>query len=78
MLHWPFGVAWAGTGVAMVGAGNLLWARAEPVADVLQQVGLCICVVGIVAAFWLPAVLLPAWYRAAKSDTGPGRGVGGR
>lgn len=41
VLHWPFGLAWAG-------------------------VGLALCVLGIVFAFWLPQFLLPRWCREAK------------
>jgi hypothetical protein len=66
VLHWPFGLAWAGVGLALVGVGGLLWSTSTPVADVLQQVGLAVCVLGIVFAFWLPQFLLPRWYREAK------------
>jgi len=70
VLHWPFGLAWAGVGLALVGAGALLWSTSAPVADVVQQVGLAVCVLGIVFAFWLPQFLLPRWYRDAKSGGG--------
>ena len=72
MLHWPFGLAWALVGLVLVDAGALLWSTSAPVADVVQQVGLAVCVLGIVFAFWLPRFLLPRWYRDAKSGGGGG------
>jgi hypothetical protein len=68
VLHWPFGLAWAGVGLPLVGVGALLWSTSAPVADVLQQVGLAVCVLGIVFAFWLPQSLLPSWYIEAKAS----------
>ena len=68
VLHWPFGLAWAGVGLPLVDVGSLLWSTSAPVADVLQQVGLAVCVLGIVFAFWLPRSLLPSWYIEAKAS----------
>ena len=68
VLHWPFGLAWAGVGLALVGIGGLLWSTSAPVADVLQQAGLAVCMLGIVFAFWLPQSLLPRWYIEVKAS----------
>jgi hypothetical protein len=57
-------VGWVG--LPLVGVGALLWSTSAPLADVLQQVGVGVCALGIVFAFWLPQFLLQRWYLEAK------------
>jgi len=66
-LHWPFGVGWAGLGLAWTDIGALIAEKVdEGTGLAVMDVGAVLGLFGIVAAFMLPHFLLPTWYRRMK------------